>query len=473
MDAGKNWAANPLRVMELFAGVGGFRLGLNQVADGQGFEVVWSNQYEPGRKAQHAAQVYQARWGQGELVNRDIFAVLDDAQAMASLDQLAPEMLVGGFPCQDYSVAKTLSQSAGLEGKKGVLWWAIHRLLSARQEAGQPVKYLMLENVDRLLASPAPFRGRDFAIMLASLQQLRYAVEWRVVDASAYGFPQRRKRVFILGYHRSTPAYTAMQAASNMEGPQAWMTQRGPLARALPCTPKAGADLQTFTLGTNVLEAQASYAPRQGKSRFLHAGVSLDGQVWTQSLQAEELVDFTRYTGCFHAQTLGHVVAATPAVPPEFFIPNQDMQRWFDLKGAKSLERVSQSGHSYRYSEGRVPFPDPLDRPSRTIITSEGGATASRTKHAVRHADGRLRRLTPEELEVLNGFPRGFTAIPGVRESRRAFLMGNALVVGLVQLIGTALLEFHHTSDDALTAPDHATPGAEYGQPDFARPTIG
>ena len=83
-------------------------------------------------------------------------------------------------------------------------------------------------------------------------------------------------------------------------------------------------------------------------------------------------------------------------------------------------------------------FPDNPDMPSRTIITGEGGASPSRFKHVVKTAGGRYRRLTPIELERLNMFPDNHTA--GASDMRRAFLMGNALVTGIVERIGVELL---------------------------------
>lgn len=107
-------------------------------------------------------------------------------------------MVVGGFPCQDRSVAKPLSQAGGIEGKKGVLWWDIYRFLYLKEPG-----YVLLENVDRLLKSLASQRGRDSAIMLSCSADLGYSVEWRVVNSAEYGAPQRRKRVYI--YAEKTP----------------------------------------------------------------------------------------------------------------------------------------------------------------------------------------------------------------------------------------------------------------------------
>lgn len=435
-------AAHPLRVMELFAGVGGFRHGLQAVKnaqDGPCFEVAWSNQFEPGCKKQHAAQVYKARWGVTGFVNRDIFEVLEDEAAMADIDALAPNMLVGGFPCQDYSVAKPSSQSEGLDGKKGVLWWAIHRMLETRLNAGTPIQYLLLENVDRLINSPTVCRGRDFAIILSSLQSLGYAVEWRVVNSADYGFPQRRKRIFIVAYHASTPAYRDLQAANS----EFWLTDVGTLAQALPAALKSNAVLNNFDLPAEVLAAQDGYATDKCKTRFKSAGVCIGGQVWTGDVRAALISDFSRFVGQCTPMTLGDVVGATGPVPEAYFIDETRLPRWQYLKGAKSIERVSAAGFEYTFAEGALAFPDALHKPSRTIITSEGGAAASRTKHVVRDAQGRLRRLVPEELEALTGFPRGFTDGSGLTDVRRAFLMGNALVTGLVGLIGAALHERH------------------------------
>ena len=108
------------------------------------------------------------------------------------------DMMVGGFPCQDYSVASTLNHSKGIEGKKGVLWWSIYRILKEKGE--KRPKFVLLENVDRLLKSPAKQRGRDFAIILECLNSLGYIVEWRVINAAEYGMPQRRRRTYILAY---------------------------------------------------------------------------------------------------------------------------------------------------------------------------------------------------------------------------------------------------------------------------------
>ena len=113
-----------LKVIELFAGVGGFRVGLER-ADSSIFKTIWANQWEPATKTQHAADIYRKRFG--DVCNEDINNVKTE-------DIPDHDMMVGGFPCQDYSVASTLNHSKGIEGKKGVLWWSIYRILKEREK---------------------------------------------------------------------------------------------------------------------------------------------------------------------------------------------------------------------------------------------------------------------------------------------------------------------------------------------------
>lgn len=433
-----------LNVIELFAGVGGFRLGLESVP-GQPFRVTLSNQFEPSKKIQHASLVYHAHWPDGVHLNQDINEVLSSPAGKQAIRDAAPDVLVGGFPCQDYSVAKPLSQSRGIEGKKGVLWWSIAELLRQRIADDAPVKYLILENVDRLLSSPASAKGRDFAIVLATLHQLGYAIEWRVVNAADYGFPQKRRRVFIVAYHETTALYArsciAMAASAGN-----WVSS-GILAEAMPAVPRdpARAGQMRFAVPADPFETQFTYQPLpNGKSAFANAGFSIAGRVYSTHVDVPPIADYSPFTGCRHALTLGDIVSRTTNVPVGFHVDSDSEPKWRAAKGAKRIAR-EKNGFGYHYSEGAMAFPDPLDNPARTIITSEGGSTASRTKHVVREPNGRLRRLIPDELEELNGFPRGFTEHLQVSDSMRAFLMGNALIVGLVTRIATALHRVHQS----------------------------
>ena len=437
MSKRKSAKRAPLNVCELFAGVGGFRVGLEGIAGSERqvtkeFTVVASNQWEPTTKAQHASDVYVARWGSNGHSNSDIFELLRQPDYVQSLLDKKVDVLCGGFPCQDYSVAQGNHLSKGIEGKKGVLWWAIHDLLGQMSQRGAPIKYLFLENVDRLLKSPTKARGKDFAIILASLAQLGYVVEWRVVDASAYGFAQKRKRVFLVGFHESTNTAKHLRKSKNSAE---WLTSSGTFARALPLNPSRVPAWRQVNIGLNVASAQEAFSEaKASKSVFENCGVMVDASVTTVHLSIKDLMGSV-------PTTLGDVVSATLEVPDDYYSNDDSIARWTLLKGAKREKREAANGFSYTFSEEALAFPDHLDRPSRTIITSEGGSGPSRTTHVVRDASGKLRRLVPEELEALNGFPRGFTAISGVSPAKRAFLMGNALVTGIVERIGKGLVQ--------------------------------
>lgn len=401
----------PLKVCELFAGVGGFRLGLEGTGN---FEIVWSNQWEPSTKAQHASRVYEARFGPQNHSNQNI----EDIPAADIPDH---DLLVGGFPCQDYSVATTLNNSKGLFGKKGVLWWSIHRILKEKKCRPQ---YLILENVDRLLKSPASQRGRDFAVMIKGLSDLGYAVEWRVINAADYGFPQRRKRIFLVGYHKQSPLYTALLKNDHDE----WIRNSGVLANAFPVSSDDHSSFN-FYLEGDLAYISNNFNNTQNKSPFENSGVCVEAKIST--LKSTPFFDGI-------PSTLASVLQ-NGEVTDQFFIPDEDLPKWKYLKGHKKEIRSTKEGFQYHYSEGSMAFPDALDKPSRTIITGEGGKSPSRFKHVVPTRKG-LRRLTPIELERLNGFPDNHTKLDGITDAKRAFFMGNALVVGVVKKIGQTLI---------------------------------
>ncbi len=442
-----------MRVVELFAGVGGFRIGFEGPpgsSEPDGARVVWANQWEPSTKVQHAAQVYVTKWGLEQtgdpdvymsgkddvFVNKDISTI--DADSIPDHD-----LICGGFPCQDYSVAKTLPTAHGIAGKKGVLWWEIRRIIE-----GKMPRFALLENVDRLLKSPRSQRGRDFAVMLASLSDLGYAVEWRVVDSSDYGFPQRRKRVFILaertdGWERNTD----------------WIESDGVMARALPIHPVE--EVRSFSLGDGELsEISEVFNSDEGDTPtpFGNCGVMVDREVLTAKCKSD-------FTG--EKATLASVLQTPGKVPDPYILEPESLLRekgWIYLKGSKKELREGTDGFTYRYSEGPVTFPDALDRASRTIVTGEGGTSPSRFKHVVKFKPTKaqinrlglissqsnevreklelgkswwLRRLTPVELERLNGFPDHHTEL--ATDGKRAFFMGNALVCGIVGRIASNL----------------------------------
>ena len=415
-----------IRVVELFAGVGGFRIGLEGASDA--YDTIWNNQWEPSTQHQDASFVYRARFGSKGHCNKDINTV-------ATTDIPDHDLLVGGFPCQDYSVAASLSKSGGIEGKKGVLWWQIYRILN--EKGDKRPSYIFFENVDRLLNSPATQRGRDFAIILASLADLGYVVEWRIINAAEYGMPQRRRRTYIVGYQKDSVV------AKKIERMEDWVEFDGVMAKAFEFRPKEKTVSEFDIVGT-IQEVSAGFNKGKKESPFGNAGMMMNRHVY--SVDADAVYDGPR-------QTLGGNLINEELVPEEFFISEEELPKWEYEKGAKKIERVSKEGFKYTFSEGGMAFPDYLDQPSRTIITGEGGTAPSRFKHVVKTESGRYRRLLPIELERMNMFPDNHTLHPEVSDGRRAFLMGNALVCGIVQEIGRSLYQFIYDEAAVSTKP--------------------
>lgn len=416
----------PIKVVELFAGVGGFRIGLEGASDE--FQTIWNNQWEPSTVKQDASLVYRARFGSKGHCNEDINTVPTDKIP-------DHDLLVGGFPCQDYSVASTLSRSGGIEGKKGVLWWQIYRILNEKGE-NRP-NYIFFENVDRLLGSPAKQRGRDFAIILASLSNLGYTVEWRVINAADYGMPQRRRRTYIVGYREESVVCRKIESLED------WVLFEGVMAKAFPFSKKPKSE-SNFEIEGSISDISSNFNNAGKDSPFGDAGIMQNRKVYSvDSIPA--------YDG--YRMTLGDNIIDENLIPEDFYIPEEEVARWEYEKGAKKIERKSKEGYSYTFSEGGMAFPDPLDKPSRTIITGEGGAGASRFKHVIYTPSGRYRRLVPIELERLNMFPDNHTSHPDVSDARRAFLMGNALVCGIVQQVGKSLYRFIYEKEPVSTHP--------------------
>lgn len=451
-----------IKVVELFAGVGGFRIGLEgfegkSASTGYNkkynspYEVVWSNQYEPSTKEQHASNVYKKQWPNSNHSGKNIEDVIEN-NFNSIVDH---DLLVGGFPCQDYSVATTLKRSKGLIGKKGVLWWSIYSII--KNKGKKKPKYLLLENVDRLLVSPSSQRGRDFAVILSCLYEQGYGVEWRVINAAEYGTPQKRKRVYLLAYHESTKLYKLLKKNFKEE-----FIKNNVLAKAFPIDTSIEYKTSTGKITKNQKNMSANFNKGKKMSPFLNAGIMIEGKF--HSIKSKE-----KYKG--DIKTLGSILDPE-SVNKEFYIDNKkplseiitkvqrdrkqakngsikrkdiviktELDMWKYLKGTKNEIRINRDGgFEYNYDEGSMTFPDDLDKPSRTIITGEGGGGPSRFKHVVK-VGRKYRRLTPIELERLNMFPDKHTELEGVSDSKRAFFMGNALVIGIVERIGKELIK--------------------------------
>ena len=382
-------------IVELFAGVGGFRLGFEKTS--KAWKTVWANQWEPGKKNQYAFDCYKTHFldygGINSFSNIDIGLV--DCQNIPNHN-----LLVGGFPCQDYSVAGT--KAKGIEGKKGVLWWEIKRIIENKNPP-----FILLENVDRLIKSPASQRGRDFAIMLACLNNLGYGVEWRVVNAEEYGLQQRRRRVFIFAFNKNTKYYKNFsEKLSN-----------GFFVKCFPV--KQTENIKQIVLSSNLIEISDEFS-----FLFENSGFMLENKVQTAKVFADTNLQKKGIT-------LSDIMVEK--ADKEYFLTPELYKKFEYMKGSKREERTTTTGFKYFFTEGAIPFPDILNRPARTMLTSE--ASNNRSTHIVKDkATGNLRKLTPVECERINGFPDNWTDT-GMPQKFRYFCMGNALVVDLISLM--------------------------------------
>ena len=391
---------------ELFAGVGGFRLGMDRLE--KNWKTVWFSQWEPGAKTQWAHDCYVSHFGDSVDLNGE-YHTGEDISTVDKTTIPDHALLVGGFPCQDYSVAHSLNSSHGIEGKKGVLWWQINEILEKKNPP-----FCLFENVDRLLKSPAKQRGRDFGIILACLNKHNYSVEWRVVNAASYGAAQRRRRTFIFAYKNNT------QYGLHMCGLSAYeiISKSGLMVNSFPIV----ADFEANNLLETTIDGDLLEISNGFKFSFENAGYMHDGHVYTvKTSELEEkpiiLKDILTHTD-----------------DESFFIDGPSLSKWDYLKGAKKIPRVTKDGHEYVFSEGPIAFPDPWDKPGRTMLTSE--STLNRSTHIVADpGNGRLRTLTPIEAERLQGFDDDWTNT-GMPNRMRFFCMGNALVVPMITRMG-------------------------------------
>lgn len=401
-----------MNVLELFAGVGGFRVGLEKASPT--FKTLWSNQFEPSRKSQDAFEVYTYHFPNSENWNEDITTIPDER---FSALKGKVDLIVGGFPCQDYSVARTKKDEKGIQGRKGVLFWEIVRATKLSNP-----KYLLLENVDRLLKAPSKQRGRDFAIMLRAFADLGYGVDWRVINPADYGWCQRRKRVFLFVYRKDTDYFRQQQTLEDFGVGSSGIFEETHETKNEVVKGRSS----SFVLPEDIVEVSDSFS-----TQFWNSGTMIDGQVVTKELEPY-------YDGA--SLVLKDVLENPSDLQTELYLSEDKVDKFRYLRSAKKFERTNSEGFTYTYSEGAMSVVDSSDLPSRTLLTSEG--SISRTTHLIEDSKGYL-LLTALETERLQGFPDDWTAIKlsngkevAVSDTRRKFFMGNALVVEVVENLG-------------------------------------
>ena len=425
-----------LKILELFAGVGGFRIGFENSCP-ELYVTKWANQWEPSRKSQDAFEVYDYHFNDSDNICSDVETIPDE-----KFKEMDADIIVGGFPCQDYSVARSKKGELGIEGKKGVLFWQIIRAT----EIIKP-KYLILENVDRLLKSPSTQRGRDFAVMLASFNELGYSVEWRVINAADYGRAQRRRRVFIFVYRNDVPfAKEIDEKFENINYKKVNKSESEMASRYKEYIFNDGLFARQFPIIKKPVKDRFSYAKLD--TDIVETSENFSGKVWNTGVMRHGIYYSydTTPLGNESPITLAEILQDESEVPEEYYLDKEKIKKFKYLRGAKRIKRTTSKGHTYIYSEGGMSSYDDLGLPGRTMLTSEG--SVNRSTHLI-YRDKRYRLLTPIEAERLQDFPDDWTKykklengdILEVSKSMRLFFMGNALVTGIVKRIADELKE--------------------------------
>ena len=480
-----------LSVVELFAGVGGFRLGLEGKPSSRKhklFRVIWANQWEPSVRRQHAAEIYSLRWKLTEdkddcevftnglddvLVNKDI-------EKVPSSEIPTHDLLCGGFPCQDYSVARTRSGEMGIKGEKGKLWTSIRRII---KESKSKPRIVFLENVPRLLNSPAVHRGLNFTVILNDLIDLGYDVEWRVINAADYGFPQKRKRIFIVAYLCDSVAIPTLHPSESIQSRiEQWIgaadsingesrSAIGPICQAFPIIEQSTKGIEKITLESNprnispyqntgyawkdesgnscmlTVKTEADYSGKSSKLRdVIESSHNTDYEVIDQEklrkyryIKGQQKEWRIRKADMDKAKEINDGDNGNLWDLYQRCTKGYDTKLWEDSRENPAYNEGVELGIIYDYTAGAMAYPDSLDKASRTVVTAEIGKSVSRMRHIIEYEKGKYRRLMPLELERLNMFPDNWTEYDGISDSRRGFLMGNALVVGIIERLAGPL----------------------------------
>lgn len=278
----------------------------------------------------------------------------------------------------------------------------------------------ILENVNRLILSPKNQRGRDFGIILRCLSDLGYSACWRILNAADYGYPQRRRRIFIFIYRNDTK-YAKDISSHN---PKDVLLKESIFAKAFPISGLL-TELSMISLVDDFEDLVA--VSDRFRAHFENAGWMYDGKVYTAKVQAK------MSPMC----PLSKIVL--PCTGSSFYLTDKQKGHFAYLRGKKTVERTAENGLSYQYCEGSMSPYDSLDLPGRTMLTSEG--SVNRSSHIIMDPlKHQLRFLTPVECERMNGFPDGWTDT-GMSRTARYFMMGNALVCGIIERLGDQILK--------------------------------
>jgi DNA (cytosine-5)-methyltransferase 1 len=374
----------------LFAGIGGFDLGFERA----GMECAWQVEID-----KDASSVLNHHWPDVPTI-KDVRNVTGQSPTV--------DLICGGFPCQDVSVA---GKRAGLAGKRSGLWFEFHRILSELTP-----RWVVVENVPGLLSSNG---GADFAVILRGLVELGYGVAWRILDAQYFGVAQRRRRVFIVGSLGDGRAAEVLFEREGLPGDIAPRREAGSeLARDVAASLRGrgkgtGTRIDNETQDSKLVVFEPRFA-RNGRG----APDTIAPPLKAQSGQ----------TGKGDGAP---VLAFVQNTRDEVRLMNGDGQ----ITGALSAQPgMKQQSYISLPMSARVETGETVSTLDSQSGENRGG---SEGKKVLTHSG--VRRLTPTECERLQGFPDGWT--DGQSDSKRYRQLGNAVAVPVAEWLGNQLMK--------------------------------
>jgi DNA (cytosine-5)-methyltransferase 1 len=377
-----------MRVGSLFAGIGGFDLGLEMA----GMESAWQSEIESG-----CLEVLVNHWPS---VGRH-----GDVQQINGSKLPAVDLICGGFPCQDLSVA---GRRSGLAGERSGLWFEFHRILEEHRPA-----WVVIENVPGLLSSNG---GRDFAIILRGLVELGYGPAWRILDAQHFGVPQRRRRLFIVGHLGD---YRAAEVLFEPESLRGDIAEGGETREEIAGTLESRTDGGGFPgtdgaiAGHVVAFPDPAYAVSAGQGGSKHGSGRHNQDTF---VVAGAVTGAESHNGNSNPIAENLVIAAPLRSRSH---PNSNMPG----RGGEDDENL------IVWNEEQITSPEHRTRLDGKPHINAGG----------RMMIG-VRRLTPTEVERLQGFPDGWTNDQS--DSQRYRMLGNAICVPVTKWLGERILYF-------------------------------
>ena len=402
-----------MKVGSLFSGVGGFDLGLER----SGHEIVWQVEYD-----KQARSILRKHWPDVKMYN-DVQQVggKDGEAGRDVLEEV--DLICGGFPCQDLSVA---GHRRGLDGSKSGLWYEFHRIL----EECRP-KYCLVENVPGLFSSN---KGRDMEVLVRGLEELGYQWQYRILDSQYFGVPQRRRRVFIVGYSGEGSQSQVLLESESLPWHPATSGQEGQgSARDAGCSDEdSGRTLYRGEGFSSYREDDLAAPLRASQSKQADTDLVVARCTGYAKYKMEDEMKASSPLRARHNEATDLVVAFQPGNLTRKAGANPSSEV-FPTLGAATLG--DQAPHVATHQKVA-----PTLNSSGAGTSRPGGQGAEPGFYISSDAP---RRLTPRECERLQGFPDDWTRLDDtgkeMADGPRYRMMGNAVTVNVAEFIGAQL----------------------------------